>query len=94
MARIIWSLPALDQLSSIADFIALDNRAAAIALVQRVFDSTDRIQSFTRLGRRVPELKHSPFRQVWLQPCWIYYRIEGETIYIVHVRGLAKRVSG
>ncbi|MDB4473928.1 type II toxin-antitoxin system RelE/ParE family toxin [Opitutaceae bacterium] len=86
MAQIVWSDPALDQLDAIADYIALDKPEAARELVQRVFEKTDRVRTFTQLGRRVPELKNSNFRQVWINPCWIYYRVDGNTVYIVHIR--------
>ena len=68
MAQIVWSDPALDQLDAIADYIALDKPEAARELVQRVFEKTDRVRTFTQLGRRVPELKNSNFRQVWINP--------------------------
>lgn len=86
MAQIVWSDPALDQLDAIADYIALDKPQAAQQLVRRVFEKTDGVKTFTQLGRRVPELKNSGFRLVWINPCWIYYRVEGNTVYTVHIR--------
>jgi plasmid stabilization system protein ParE len=44
MAQVIWAEPALNDLDTIADYIALDNPAAASQLVQRIFvhvDQTD-----------------------------------------------------
>ena len=86
MAKIIWADPALDQFDAIADFIALDDPSAAKEFVQQVFAQTDRLKKFPQLGRRVPELKSSALRQIWLKPCWLYYRAEAEKIYIVHLR--------
>ena len=86
MAQIIWADPALDQLEAIANYIALDDTVAARDFVQAVFTQTERIKSFPRLGRRVPELKASMIRQIWLKPCWLYYRVAENNLYIIHLR--------
>jgi len=86
MARLIWTEPALAQLDAIAEFIALDKPEAAQAVVRRVLAATDRLEQFTKMGRPVPALEHTTYRQVWLKPCWIYYRGAEDTVYILHVR--------
>ena len=86
MAEVNWSQPALTQLGVIADVIALDKPEAAKAVVRRIFEVTDHLERFIRLGRPIPELPHPAYRQVWQKPCWIYYRVEGDTVYILHVR--------
>lgn len=86
MAEVIWSEPALAQLDAIAGFIALDRPDAAKAVVRRIFEASDHLERFKRLGRAIPEFLHPLYRQVWLSPCWIYYRIDGEDVYILHVR--------
>ena len=86
MAEVIWSDPALAQLDSIAEYIALDKPEAANAVVQRVFQITDHLERFRSMGRPVPEFPHPHYRQVWIRPCWIYYRLDGEDVCILHVR--------
>lgn len=86
MAEVIWTEPALSQLEAIADYIALDKPDAAAALVQHVMEATDNVESFLMLGRKVPELPHPNYRQLWVTPCWIYYRVEGDCAYVLHVR--------
>ena len=86
MAKLIWTEPALAQLDAIAEFIALDKPAAAKAVVRRVFEATNRLEQFTKMGRPVPELEHTAYRQVWLRPCWVYYRVAEDIVYILHVR--------
>jgi plasmid stabilization system protein ParE len=90
VAKVIWSEPALAQLESIVDFIALDKPEAARAVATRVFSATDQLESFIRLGRPIQEFDHKNYRQVWVKPCWIYYRTDGESIYILHVRRAEK----
>jgi len=90
MAELIWSEPALAQLDAIADYIALDKPVVASALVKKIFDLTDHLERFTRLGRPFPEFPHPNYRQVWIKPCWIYYRIDSKQVYILHVRRAEK----
>ena len=90
MAHLTWTGPALAQLDAIADFIALDKPEAAKAVVRRIFQTTDQVAHFSRLGRPVPEFPHPLYRQVWLKPCWIYYRIEEKNIFVLHVRRAEK----
>jgi len=86
MAEVIWTAPALEQLDAIAEFIALDKPEAARAIVRRVFAVTEQVERFLRLGRPVPELPIPRYRQVWIKPCWLYYRIDKNQAYILHVR--------
>jgi len=86
MAEVIWSEPALLQLDAIASFIALDKPDAARAVVQKIFEVTDHLARFKKMGRKIPEFPHPDYRQVWIHPCWIYYRISDDDIHILHVR--------
>ena len=86
MAEVIWTEPALAQLEAIVGFIALDKPEAAAAVATRVFLATDNLKSFLRLGRPIPEFPHRNYRQVWIKPCWLYYRIDGDRALVLHVR--------
>ncbi len=85
MAQIIWTEPALNDLNEIAEYIALDKILAAVHLVQNVFSSTERLEQFPNSGRKVPELKKSRYREVIVNPCRIFYRVESEKVYILYV---------
>ncbi|MFT5033949.1 MAG: toxin ParE1/3/4 [Bacteroidia bacterium] len=85
MAEIIWTEPALDQLSDIAEFIALDKPAAAARLVQRVFDAVARLERFPNSGRALSELSATVYREVIVNPSRVIYRKGEGVVYIVHV---------
>jgi toxin ParE1/3/4 len=85
MARIIWADPAIHDLDALADYIALENAAAARELVQQVLAAVERLQRFPRMGSRPNELMGLPYRQLIVAPCRIFYRVEKKVIYIVHV---------
>ena len=85
MAEIVWSEPALSDLDAIADFIALENRGAAAALVQRIVEHVGQLVDHPESGSRPQELKRSRYRQVVEPSCRVFYRYDGRKVFILHV---------
>jgi toxin ParE1/3/4 len=85
MARLIWTEPALLVLDEIAEYIALDNVAAAKKLVQTIFKKTERLELHPLSGRNPPELKPSNYREIIVGPCRVFYRIVADDIYIIYI---------
>ena len=82
MAEVIWTEPALQELEAIAEYIALDNPAAASHLVQEIFDKTERLENFPQSGRELP---NSVYREVVVAPCRIFYREEEKRVLVLYV---------
>jgi len=85
MARLIWTEPALLDLDAIAEYIALDDLCAAQGFVEKVFERTARLERFPGSGRRPPELQKTPYQEIVVAPCRIFYRREGDAVYIIYV---------
>lgn len=85
MAEVIWTEPALQELDAIVEYIALDNPAAASALVMAVFDKTEHLENFTKSGQIPPELPDSVYRDVVVPPCRIFYREDEQLVFILFV---------
>lgn len=85
MARLIWTEPALRDLEEIAEYIALDNPAAARKLVQAVFRKAERLQQYPRSGRKPPEIKDTTYREVIVGPCRVFYKVDKERIYLLYI---------
>ncbi len=85
MARLIWTEPALADLDEIAEYIALDDARAAARLVAKVFDRVERLERFPNSGKRPAELADTPYREVVVPPCRIFYRVDRELVYILYV---------
>jgi toxin ParE1/3/4 len=85
MADIIWAEPALLDLQAIADYIALDKPNASEKFVQRVFAEVEGLQKFPRMGAMPLELRGLSYRQLVIPPCRIFYRVEKDVVYVVHV---------
>ena len=85
MAEIIWTGPSLSDLDDIADYIALDNPHAASRFVEKVFDSISRLAEHPLSGKKVDELFNSPYREIVVSPCRVFYRPDKNAVYILHV---------
>jgi toxin ParE1/3/4 len=85
MADLIWTEPALTDLDTIADYIALDQPQAAQQLVQRVFDHVEQLISQPNSGSKPKELRGSRYRQIVEPPCRVFYRYDGQRVYILYV---------
>ncbi len=85
MAKVIWTEPALIDLNEIAEYIALDKPVAAKNLVQIIFKKTERLEDFPDSGRKPPELKKSRYKEIIVNPCRIFYRHDGNNVFILYV---------
>lgn len=85
MARLIWTEPALEDLGQIADYIALDDPAAARRLVRKVFAKVDLLEEFPEMCPVPHDLPDSRYRHLIVNPLRIFYRIEEGAVLIVYV---------
>lgn len=85
MAEVIWTESALSDLNDIAEYIALENVPAAKHLVQSVFNSIERLETFPESGRTPPELENLSYREVIVNPCRVFYKQEGDKVFILFV---------
>jgi len=85
MAEVIWTSPALNDLNDIAEYIALSNLPAAKKLTQRIFDKLERLEHHPESGKVPLELKSLNYREVNVNPCRTFYKIDNERVYILHV---------
>ena len=85
MAEIIWSEPAIAALAAIADFIALEKPVAATDLGRRVSGHVGQLADHPESGSRPRELKRSRYRQIVEPPCRVFYRHDGDKVFVLHV---------
>jgi len=85
MAQIIWTEPALDNLNDIAEYIAVSNPYAAKQLVENVFSKVQRLEQFPDSGRIPEEISKLNYREVVVNPCRVFYKVDNDSVYILHV---------
>jgi len=84
--RIIWSPLAVDRASEITDYIAQDKPSAAEKWIDTVFSKVEQLKSSPEIGRIVPEINDSQFRELIYGNYRIIYRIEIKQISILTIR--------
>ncbi|MBT7959667.1 MAG: type II toxin-antitoxin system RelE/ParE family toxin [Akkermansiaceae bacterium] len=85
MARLVWTDPALQDLEQIADYIALDDDAAARRLVKKVFAQAAQLEDFPEMCPKPHDLPDTAYRHLIIDPLRIFYRVQDDLIYIVYV---------
>ncbi len=86
MVEIVWTEPALADLDAIADYIALENPAAAAKLVDRVFTRVGQLTDHPESGSKPLELgREARYRQIIEPPCRVFYRFDNESVFILYV---------
>lgn len=76
-ARIQW-------LTALA-YILRDNPEAAWRFRQRTEKILRRLEEFPESGRVIPEFPDLPYREVVIAPYRFFYRLKGDTVWIVAV---------
>lgn len=84
--KIVWSPLAIDRVSEIARYIALDKPAAAEKWVENIFNVVMRLEQFPESGRLVPEIQLENFQEILFGNYRIIYRIDENQISVLTVR--------
>lgn len=84
--NIIWSPLALDRVSEIAGYIAQDKPSTAEKWVKTIFSKVAQLEVSPELGRIVPEIGNSQFRELIYCNYRIIYRVEKIRISILTIR--------
>ena len=85
MTPVRWTPQAVEDLGSIRAFIERDSPRYGRAVVQRLFDATERLETFPRSGRVVPELRREAVREIIVGDYRIVYRVESQIPIILTV---------
>jgi len=75
------------------EYIRRDNASAATRFRHRVERGLRRLEKFPESGRSLPEFPDLPHREVVVRPYRFFYRVRGQTVWIVAVWHGAQRVE-
>jgi len=86
MAYILsWSPRAVEDLDSIAAYVAADSEYYAASVVRSILQKTRKLSEFPFLGRMVPEFEDESIREIFAYSYRIIYQIDSEEITIAAV---------
>lgn len=90
--KVVWSPLALEKLQANAEYIAIDNSLAANKWVNDIFDRAHSLSMNPEIGRAVPELLGTDYREIIFGNYRIIYKIENE-IKILTLRNSRQLLS-
>lgn len=89
--KVLWSPLAIERAYEAAAYIAQDKPEAALAWLDRLFKTTDRLESFPESGRVVPEINLPEYREIIHENSYrVIYRLEKARVSILTVRNVAQ----
>jgi plasmid stabilization system protein ParE len=89
--KIVWSPLAIERAYEAATYIAQDKPEAALAWLDGLFASTDRLERFPRSGRIVPEIGSDEYREIIYRRAYrVIYRVEKSQVSILTVHHTAQ----
>ncbi|TRW95141.1 type II toxin-antitoxin system RelE/ParE family toxin [Candidatus Methylobacter oryzae] len=83
--KVNWSPEAIEDLQSVADYIAKDSRVYAQSVIAKVFEVSKSLASHPLIGRIVPEIGTTELRERFIYSYRLIYQIGGNKILIVAV---------
>ena len=85
MARVIWTEPSLRDLEEIADYISLDKPDRPRGWFSGCSIAWGNLRPSHSAARCRLELPDGAYRQLVVRPLRVFYRPQGDVVYIVHV---------
>ena len=77
--------PAVEDLESIAQYIAEDSAAYAAAVVKTILNTASNFSRFPFSGRVVPELGEESIREWFADSYRVIYRVENEIVTVAAI---------
>ena len=85
MGKVIWSPTAIEDVDSIAEYIARDSIDQASLFVIRLIGATDCLQDLPNSGRIIPEIGNPGFREIIYGSYRIMYRLSDDAVWITGI---------
>ena len=83
--KVCFTPAARTQFLSALSYIRKDKPSAAVNFRNRAEKILRRLEEFPESGRTLPEFPELPFREVIIPPYRFFYKIKGDTVWIVAV---------
>ncbi|WP_245927009.1 type II toxin-antitoxin system RelE/ParE family toxin [Marinomonas alcarazii] len=65
--------------------MAVSNPYAAKQLVENVFSKVQRLEQFPDSGRIPEEISTLNYREIAVNPCRVFYKVDNDSVYILHL---------
>jgi addiction module RelE/StbE family toxin len=86
VASVTWTRDALNEVDAIGQFIGVEASVAARLFIQSIFLAVERLETFPRSGRVVPELGREDIRELLVGSYRLFYQVREDRVTILAVR--------
>ena len=83
--KIIWTEPAVDDIENIKLYISKDSEQYAIAFIERIIESIEKLGKHPKMGRVVPEENDESLREIIIGNFRIMYQIDKDAVLIMTI---------
>lgn len=83
--KVTWSPEAVEDLESIAEYIARDSSFYAQSVVSKVLEASRNLKGFPLIGRVVPEIGNENIRERFVYSYRLVYQLKEKRVLIVAV---------
>ncbi len=83
--RIVWSPEAIEDIESIADYIERGSKFYAKSVVNKIFQSTEKLKEFPKIGRVVAEIGRDDISELIVYSYRLVYQVKERQILIIAV---------
>lgn len=91
MAKVTWTFQALEDLSEIAEHLALNSEKYASYIVELILDKGQLLETFPKLGRIVPEINLTSVRELIVKNYRVIYSSpNSDQVNILSIRHSSK----
>ena len=94
--KILWTLHAFEDLKGFIEWIQSENPRSAQTWAGQLLERIEKLAAYPQLGRSIPELEASRYREIIFGDYRMIYEIQGKTIGIIrilHSKQLLEAVS-
>ena len=82
MGKVIWSPVALEDIKSIYDYIAKDSPDRAAIFIERLIETTTRLEEFPYTGHIIAEIDNEACREIIYGSYRVMYEIKFDAVRI------------
>lgn len=93
MARIRWTIQAVQDIEAVCEFIARDAPRYSQIFANRILESTRRLKSFPLSGRIVPGIGKEDIREIILGNYRVIYCIRNKDVQILTIHHSARLID-
>lgn len=85
MVHITWTESAGNDLISIKEYISIDSQLQAKLFIESVYTKVQVLMKFPEIGKPVPELPGTEYRELLFKRYRIIYRFSNNEIFIISI---------